>query len=46
MIKQSFPKYKLLFYQFLRKSFVFLSLDVEYSSGANKLNETCRNIFL
>ena len=37
---QCFSKHKLLLLgQFLTKSFVFLSLDVEYLSGASELNE-------
>ena len=32
--------------QFLTESFFFFSLDLQYFSGANELNETCRNIFL
>ena len=41
---QCFSEHKLLLLgQFLTKLFVFfLSLDVEYFSGANELNETCR----
>ena len=37
---QCFSKLKLLLHgQFLTKYFVFSSLDVEYFSGANELNE-------
>ena len=43
---ECFSKHKLLLLgQFLTKSFLFLSLDVEYFSGVNELNETCQNIF-
>ena len=44
---QCFSKHKLLLLgQFLTKSFVFSSLDVEYLRGVNDSNETCRNILL
>ena len=48
MIKnQCFSKHKfILLGQFVTKPFVFLSLDVEYFSGANVLNEIFRNILL